>query len=168
MRWADIDFSNARIRVEQRADRWQKIGAVKTKNGRRSIPIPSVTKSALQKWRVASEYSSGGLVFPTGTGRPESYANIYNRIWSPLMNAAGLASIVGNSETEKVRPYFGLHMLRHVACSLWIEQGTEPQRVKSWAGHANIQFTYDTYGHLWEDNDSDQAIADAIEKSIGI
>ena len=84
------------------------------------------------------------------------------------MRATGLVEKYHKSGVEKTRPIFGLYMLRHVACSLWIEQGAEPQRVKSWAGHANIQFTFDTYGHLWEDNKSDQAIARAIEKSIGV
>ncbi len=82
------------------------------------------------------------------------------------MRAAGLANIELKDDVEKVKPWFGLHMLRHVACSLWIEQGAEPHRVKTWAGHAKIQFTHDVYGHLWHDNTTDQAIANAIEKSI--
>lgn len=165
--WSNIDLKNNRISVAQRADRWQRIGSVKTKNSRRTIPIPASAVSALRKWWVASKPSSDNLVFPTGAGNPESYPNIYNRIWRPLMKDAGLAKIKKCSDTEKVEPYFGLHMLRHVACSLWIEQGAKGQRVKAWAGHAKIQFTYDVYGHLWEDEASDQAIAEAVEKSLG-
>ena len=106
------------------------------------------------------------LVFPTGAGRPESYANIYNRLWCPLMKKAALADIERKGDADKIRPWFALHMLRHVACSLWIEQGAEPHRVKTWAGHAKIQFTHDVYGHLWHDDTTDKAIASAIEKSI--
>ena len=55
---------------------------------------------------------------------------------------------------------------RHAAVSLWIEQDAKPKQVTTWASHASIQFTLDTYGHLWKDARSDQAIAQGIEKSI--
>ena len=41
-----------------------------------------------------------------------------------------------------------------------------PKQVQTWIGHANIQFTMDTYGHLWADPDSDRAIAAAAERSL--
>lgn len=167
LRWIDVDIKNARVMVSQRADGWRKIGSVKTKNSLRSIPIPKSAVSALRYWRVASKPSKEDLVFPTGTGKPESYPNIYNRIWRPLMRAAGLATVKSEGGREKIIPQFALHMLRHVACSLWIEQGAKPQQVKAWAGHANIQFTFDTYGHLWPNDSSDKAIAQAVENSIG-
>lgn len=167
LRWADIDLVAQRVSITQRADRWQQIGPVKTGNSRRTVPVPSSAATALRTWKLASKPLETGLVFPTGTGRPENYGNIYSRIWRSLMKAANLAHVSTVGDIEKIKVFFGLHMLRHVACSLWIEQGTDAQRVKAWAGHANIQFTFDTYGHLWQDNTSDQAIALAIEKSIG-
>lgn len=166
LRWQDVDFDAGRVHVEQRIDRWQKIGPVKTRNSRRSMPIPSSVIEILRSWRMHCPVGKYDLVFPTGGGRPESYANIYNRIWSPLMKVAGLADVFVENDEEKIRPWFALHALRHVACSLWIEQGAEPHRVKTWAGHAKIQFTHDVYGHLWQDNETDRAIANAIEKSI--
>lgn len=33
-------------------------------------------------------------------------------------------------------------------------------------GHASIKFTMDRYGHLWHDNSSNKAIAQAVERSI--
>lgn len=166
LRWIDIDFDARRVKVEQRVDRWQKIGPVKTRNSRRSIPVPLSVIEALRKWRRHCVVEVDGLIFPTGAGRPESYANIYNRLWCPLMKEAGLADVEARDDAVKIQPWFALHMLRHVACSLWIEQSAEPHRVKTWAGHAKIQFTHDVYGHLWHDDATDKAIASAIEKSV--
>ena len=65
-----------------------------------------------------------------------------------------------------MRPAWGFHVLRHVAASLWIEQGATPEQIQHWIGHASIQFTMDTYGHLWSDPKADGAIAAAAERSL--
>jgi integrase len=100
-----------------------------------------------------------GLLFPNGRGRVEGYPNIWKRLWTPLMRTAGLVDLAR-------RPAFGLHTLRHVAVSLWIEQGATPKWVSVKAGHHSIQFTLDTYGHLWPKPDEDAAVAAAAERSV--
>ena len=155
----DLFLADGRIRISQRADRWQTIGPVKTAKAKRLIPIPPASVEALRRWLVSAPASSQGLVFATGIGSVESYANIYHRLWVPLMAAAGLLDHEGG-------PLFALHALRHVACSLWIEQGATPKQVTTWAGHASIQFTMDRYGHLWADTDADQAITAAVQRSL--
>ena len=47
----------------------------------------------------------------------------------------------------------------------WIAQGANPLKVKKWAGHASVEFTLKTYGHLWEDNEGDGRIAEATAHS---
>jgi hypothetical protein len=58
------------------------------------------------------------------------------------MLTAGLAQVVRKEQngvvSESVQPDFGFHSLRHVAASLWIEQGATPKQVQHWIGHANI------------------------------
>jgi integrase len=162
LRLKDIDLTAATLQVRQRADRWNQIGAVKTRRARRSIPLPPSSVKALKRWKLKAAKGERGLAFPTGAGTVEGYGNIYTRIWVPLLHWAGLTT----RDDGKLRPLFGLHALRHVACSLWIEQGATPKQVQTWAGHASIQFTMDRYGHLWTDLASDQAIASAAEKSI--
>lgn len=170
LRRRDLRLSEGKIDVRQRADRWNNIGSCKTKNSRRTVPIPPVAVAALKRWLKNAPTSQEGLVFPNGVGKVESYANIYNRIWVPLMEAAGLVDVsvagTGQDSVRTFSPWFALHTLRHVACSLWIEQGAPPKKIQTWAGHASIQFTQDRYGHLWSDDISDQAIARAIEKSL--
>ena len=165
------------VAINRRADEWQKIGTVKSRNSRRTVPLPQLACEAIERWLPAAPDSDLDLAFPTGTGTVESYTNLYNRLWVPLMDKAGLTT---HSLEERagerpedpkvkvkvVRPLFALHALRHVAVSLWIEQGASPKQVQTWAGHASIQFTMDTYGHLWRDRTSETAIVAAAERSI--
>lgn len=150
---------SSELTVRQRADQWQRLGQPKSAKSRRSVPVPPGAAHKLRKWLLAAPNSREGLVFPTGVGTVESYANIYNRIWAPTMKAAGLCDFEG-------RPLFALHTLRHVAVSLWIEQGVSVKQVSKWAGHASVQFTLDTYGHLWKHDESDKQIAQMVEASI--
>jgi integrase len=166
LRRQDVRLSEGKIDVRQRADRWNELGPCKTKNSRRTIPIPPIAIAAIKRWLTNAPASAGDLVFPNGAGNVESYANIYNRTWVPLMEAAGLVDETGEGDRRSVSPWFALHTLRHVACSLWIEQGAPPKQIQMWAGHASIQFTQDRYGHLWADEVSDQAITRAIERSL--
>jgi len=167
LRWQDVSFARAELRVRQRADKWQQIGPCKTPKSRREVPLSPVTSRALKQWRLASPKGKHGLVFPNGAGNVESYANIYNRLWCPLLEAAELADVeLTNDGGRKLRPHFALHALRHVACSLWIEQGADPKKIQTWAGHASIRFTHDCYGHLWKSPLDDAAMASAIERSI--
>lgn len=168
----DLFLNDGKIRISQRADQWQTLGAVKTKNSRRLVKIPPMVIDAIKQWLKVAPPSKMGLVFPTGVGTVESYANIYHRIWIPLMAKAGLVDGAPDEDAankdgaESNRPWFALHTLRHVACSLWIEQGATPKQVTTWAGHYSIQFTMDRYGHLWSDDIADSAIASAAQNSI--
>jgi len=94
----------------------------------------------------------------------ESLANYYNRLWIPLMEAAGLVTeTVEGDGSRKLTPFFSHHTLRHVAASIWIKNGASPKQVKTWAGHSRISTTFDIYGHLWQDPEDDQLIARAGE-----
>lgn len=87
--------------------------------------------------------------------------------WIPLLERAGLLDRVKDRK-GKVRPVLAFypHVLRHVAASLWIEQGLQPKKVQELLGHATLSMTMDLYGHLWRDNDEDEAIALESERLI--
>jgi integrase len=158
------------VAVRQRADKWGKVGPVKSAKARRRITLAPAAVAAIARWVPHVPKGELGLLFPNGAGNVESYANLWHRLWCPLMVSAGLATVERNKtkegERKIIRPNFGFHQLRHVAASLWIEQRAMPKQVQTWIGHANIQFTMDTYGHLWADPDSDRAIAAAAERSL--
>jgi integrase len=159
------------IAIRQRADKWGRIGAVKSAKARRRVTLAPAAAAAIAAWLPHVPAGERGLLFPNGEGNVESYANLWHRLWCPLMLAAGLAEVArvrdkAGGEREIVRPAWGFHVLRHVAVSLWIEQGATPKQIQHWIGHASIQFTMDTYGHLWSDPRADDAIAAAAERSL--
>lgn len=64
-------------------------------------------------------------------------------------------------------PDFTPHQLRHAFASLSIERGVAPKQLQMMMGHSSIKMTMDTYGHLWKDDEADQALAIAIERQLG-
>jgi integrase len=56
------------LHVRQRADRYNTIGAPKSKAGSRTVPLAPELVTALKAWKIACPISAADLVFPTGTG----------------------------------------------------------------------------------------------------
>lgn len=161
--WDAIDLANALVHVRQRADEWGVIGAPKSKAGRRSIPIPPALVAMLRQWKVACP--PGDLVFPSEEGRPQSLSNIYNRAWKPIQVAAGVCDPVkgakGKVKLDKdgkpiMEPRYRFHDLRHFHASMLIADGANPKEVQVELGHSSIQMTFDIYGSLFKDEDTER------------
>lgn len=149
------------IRVRRRADRWSRIQRVKTKTSNRSVPMGAQTVSSVRRWLLKCPSGGERLIFPNGAGNVESYANLYHRLWIPLLEKAELLK-------DGELPPFSIHSLRHAGISLWIRNGASPKQVQTWAGHASIQTTWDIYGHLWREHQDEQAAANASENALSI
>lgn len=161
--WDAIDLSNGVIHVRQRADEWGVIGSPKSKAGRRSIPIPAALVSMLKQWKLACP--PGDLVFPSDEGRPQSLSNIYNRAWKPIQLAAGVCDPVKGEDGKVKRdrdgkpvmtPRYNFHGLRHFHAAMLIADGANPKEVQIEMGHSSIQVTFDTYGKLFKDKDTER------------
>jgi integrase len=150
LRWSDVDLDRATLTIRQRADAWGSIGSPKSDSAKRTVPLAPIVVNTLKEWKLACPKGEAKLVFPNTRGKVEAHTNIYHRGLGPLQVAAG---ITDNPE----RPKYGLHALRHTAASLFIEQGFSPKRVQALMGHATIQMTFDTYGHLFPAPEDDQA-----------
>ncbi len=156
--WADVDLDQEVLTVRQRADAWNAIGPPKSDAGWREIPLAPMVVNTLKAWRLQcprqnrTKDDSGELeyVFPNGAGNIEARANIITRGFHPLQIECAIVD-------ENGKPKYGLHALRHVAASLFIEQGFMPKRVQALMGHSTIQMTFDTYGHLFPTPEDDQA-----------
>lgn len=169
---ANVDVDGHNLTVNQRADRWRKIGPVKTDKSERTIPLPTRAIAAITTWMSQAPRSDQDLLFPNGKGKVDFYQNVYRRLWLPLMLLAGLAKkttkVDGQGRAKvAIKPAFSMHALRHAAVSLWIEQGALPLRVRQWAGHSSVRFTLDVYGHLWSDPVGDARIVEGAAQSIG-
>src|SRR5215831_11859561 len=171
MRRLNVEVDRRRVTVNQRADRWRKIGRVKTEKSERTVPLPARAIAAIETWKSEGPASDQDLLFPNGKGKVDFYQNVYKRLWLPLMLLAGLAkktTKIDGQGREKVaiKAQFAMHALRHAAVSLWIEQGANPLHVQKWAGHSSVQFTLDVYGHLWNDPVGDARIVDGAAQRL--
>ena len=148
LRWSDVDFECIQITASQGADENGNIVPLKSAAAYRTVPMPSMVMDKLKQWKTQCPVSKHNLVFPNGKGNAESHANITNRGWHVLCEAAGLSSENAKGKQTAIYP---LYSLRHVKASVEIALKRSPKHIQTVMGHANIQMTFDTYGHLFED-----------------
>lgn len=171
LRWKDVDFAKREIRVHQRADNYNDIGAPKSLSGERHVPAPPVVLAALKEWKLACPHGKLDLVFPNGVGKVEQLNNILRRGLHPTWIAAGITIDTGQL-TAKGEPilaprYTGLHALRHFYASWCINRredgglGLPPKTVQERMGHSTIALTMDRYSHLFPSDDDGSELAAA-------
>lgn len=157
--WEAVDFERKVIRIVQRADEYSQIGPPKSRAGVREIPMAPTVVSMLRDWQAHCPARDLGLVFPNSVGKVQNYANIYNRVFKPMLVANGIVDEHGNAR-------FGIHALRHAAASLFIEQGWNPKKIQTLLGHASITMTMDVYGHLFENAEEDVSMFEKLERDL--
>jgi integrase len=153
--WSDINFKNNTMSVTRRADRWGNIASPKSEAGTRDIVFPPIVAKTLKEWKLRCPKSNLGLVFPTSTGTVQNHSNIMNRWLRVVQIEAGVCTkkIVvqkNGKKTTKLVAKFGMHAFRHFCASVWIEADFSPKRIQTMMGHASIDLTFDTYGHLFD------------------
>ena len=149
------------MHVRQRADAWCKIGAPKSKAGKRDIPLAPLVINTLREWKLRCPRGGLDLVFPNSVGKPCTVPNLRDRVLGPLQEAAGIS--------KAYRPQYGWHSLRHAAASLFIENlGWSPKRLQAVMGHASITMTFDRYGHMFQDAAGDSAAMGKLEAALRV
>ena len=167
LRWADVDFKRGELHVHQRADRYGKIGRPKSEAGERTVPLPPMVVAVLREHRLACPKGELGLAFPNSKGGIDHRSIIVERGFHPAQVAAGVVS--GSGEAK----YPGLHSLRHFYASWCINRRVDgglelPLKVvQARLGHASIQMTADTYGHLFPRGDDGAELAAAEKAFLG-
>jgi integrase len=166
LRRKDIDVKAGELYVRQRADRFNKIGAPKSRSSRRNLPLEDVLTGALAAWKLKSHHSGeDNFVFCTSTGRIEHHKNMLASL-VPITKAAGLLDRRGE-------PKYGVHSFRHFFASWCINSkasgGRElpPKRVQYLLGHSTISMTFDIYGHLFPPNEGERKeLKDAVRSVL--
>jgi integrase len=162
------------VDVAWAADERNVIGPPKSKAGYRRLPLSDDVARILRAWLKAKPKSNnakvGPLVFPTSGGHVYGVSNLYHRVWRPLMRRAGLVIETGDVDSvtgdAPFRPKFTMYALRHFYASMLIAQGVRDKALQRKMGHASVQLTYDIYGHLWEDAESERAIAAGVGRFL--
>jgi integrase len=164
LRWSDVDLKRGELHVRQRADRYGKIGRPKSEAGERTVPLPPMAVNALSAHYLAA-HNKRDLVFVNGRGGIEHRNTIVEHGFDPAQIAAGVVNGDGAAK------YKGLHALRHFYASWCINRRADgglelPLKVvQTRLGHASIQMTADTYGHLFPRSDDGSELA-AAEKAL--
>ena len=150
LRWPDVDLKKGLINVRQGAkysstERKMVLGRLKTEKSFRTIPINDRVKAVLKKqkaWQAANKlklaeiYSESDLIFTLETGDMIKGTQLTN----------AFCQVCKNANVE----YRSFHQLRHTFASIAISQNVNIKTLSEILGHANIQITYNTYGHLLE------------------
>jgi integrase len=130
-----LDGDRPHIRVRQRLRRRKGVGLVvgplKSRYGRRDVPIPIELADRLRALCVAKDE----LVFRSSVGTFLDPDNIAERVLAPACSEAGLE-------------WVGFHAFRHTVASRLFAEGRDAVQVQRWLGHHSPAFTLATYVHL--------------------
>jgi integrase len=137
LQWSDVDEADAQFRI-RRSIYQGDITRPKTLSSERMVDVPARLVEMLKTYRKSYPALEGDFVFRTSTGTPLDPDNWYKRAFLPLLKKAELRPV-------------GLHALRHTYASLLINGGESIKYVSKQLGHASIQITADTYGHLFKE-----------------
>ncbi|WP_421387892.1 site-specific integrase [Agrobacterium tumefaciens] len=186
LRWQDVDLDAGKIRVHQRADRYNAIGRPKSETSERELPAPPIVINALREWKLQCPLVDTGksdadgekikaleLCFPNGVGKIENLRNILQRGLHPAWVKAGV-TVETEGVDEEGNPilepkYTGLHCLRHWYASFCINRkedgglGLTPKVVQARMGHSTIALTMDVYSHLFPKDDDGAEMAAATD-----
>lgn len=154
LQWSDIDFDKRQMKISKT---WQNIGngnygltSPKTKNANRTIIIDNKTleklKLRLSEVEKIKGFSNDFFIF--GDTKPLSTSQI-----SVIFN-----NYLDICEVKRIR----IHDFRHSHVSLLISLGSNILFVTKRLGHASAKETFDTYSHLYPDEEI--TIIEKIEK----
>jgi integrase len=162
LRWADVLWSEERIRVSKR---WAKgeDGRTKTAASDGYAPLHSVLAGHLRAWQRKTPYAQEtDFVFPSlrSLGKKPLCASVF--VADYLRPAAKNAGVrIENGQR------FGLHNLRH-SLSNWLvnKAKTDPKTVQSLLRHSRIQTTLDLYTQA--DAEETRAAQGAFLTAVGM
>jgi integrase len=147
LRRRHVDQLHGRVRVEDAIKAWQQGQPVfgDTKSGKgRTVGLEPELRQQLSD-HLAQLGGSDALIFTKDDGGPIRETSWRRNFWLPAVADALPGRVVN------------FHDLRHCCASMLIASGANALEIKEWMGHASIQTTYNTYGHLFEDNVDDLA-----------
>jgi integrase len=136
---ASIDLASGVIRVERSWDDIEGPIGLKSKAGKRKVPIAAVLRDYLDEHLLDK---TAGLTFGQGSEpfNPQKLTQRADEAWE-------------EAELQRIT----LHECRHTFASLMIAAGVNAKALSTYMGHANISITLDRYGHLMPGSEGEAA-----------
>ncbi|MEK6251856.1 MAG: tyrosine-type recombinase/integrase [Actinomycetota bacterium] len=133
-----VDLASGVIRVERSWDAKEGLIGLKSKAGKRKVPIAAVLR----------DYLDALLPFPEGLAFGQGDTPFNGRALTDRADEAWKAAGL-----RRITP----HECRHTFASLMIAAGVNAKALSTYMGHANISITLDRYGHLMPGNEKEAA-----------
>lgn len=158
------------VQVTQAVERGgYKISVTKTKAGRRFIDLSDETLALIRDYAANHATESGyDLVFPTASGRWMQIEHWRNRGFRAACIEAGLT--VDSVENGKIvqKPKYTPYSLRHFYASMLIRRKVDLKKIQRLMGHEKIETTFNTYGHLIEEEEDKLERRPGMLERIGV
>ncbi len=146
--WSDVDFVRKELSIKKARVRG-KVGATKTAESNRTIPILPPVEQALIELKNRTTINQTGYIFTTKRGEP--IVKHIDKMWRKALKKAGL----------RHRPS---EQLRHTFASQCLMKGHAPGYIASLLGHSSLQVTYRHYARWIKDASKEQE--NALRKSF--
>lgn len=145
--WKDIDYNQNVIHITKTLtyteDGKAYIGdSPKSEAGKRDIPLTDTMKAILQRQRT----KNGNIV-------PVNSRNVFTAVYGGVMNShainRAIVSTLKRLDGKGVHiEHFTAHAFRDTFATRFIEQGGQPQTLKTILGHSSLAMTMDLYSHV--------------------
>ena len=164
LRWSDTDLHDAHAKVHgslTRRGRELVVTGVKTKSSRRAIALSSAmvalltrqkATQAAERLRAGNLWHNNGFVYTTALGELVEPQNLLRTVREAAQRA-GLEGV-------------NVHTLRHTYATAGLLNGVSLKVVSQNLGHASIQITADTYGHVTDE--AARAGATKVAEALGL
>lgn len=141
LRWADVDFTDRKLTVSKSVN-------VVRKNGRRTLIIQQTTKSGKSRFVPLNNSAFSILQRQRELVGGEEQDYIVNGS-SKIVDKTVVASSYGKiCDAAGITNHSGIHSLRHTFASLALKRGIDIKVISDILGHASVNFTYNTYVHI--------------------
>ena len=145
MTWDDVDYKQNVIHITKTAtfnkDGTAMIGSSKSEAGKRYIPLNDTIKDILLRQRK----KQGSIVQIENRVFTAVYGGI---VHNHEINRAISDALARLEEQGKPIEHFMAHALRDTFATRYIEQGGNPQTLKTILGHSSLAMTMDLYSHV--------------------
>jgi len=159
LRWDQVDLMGRRLRIREQVYRGKR-KKLKSKSGRRDLPISPVMADRLLEHRARIYLGEKASVFPSkGKLRKTKEGFAF-----PFDSKALARDVLIPTRESLGMDWVTFHTFRHTCASLLFAKGRNIKQVSDWLGHADPAFTLRTYVHLLDAGVGD---ADFFDDEVG-